>query len=781
MLNRQPIGLQSVSKRQVHQLAERSSIGSYKVVTKSQGLSTTPDKGVYVIDAVNYGSNLTLSGEQTVDGVALTDGMLCLPASQTTGANRRPYIVRAGTWEVVSDSIDKWRVVKARYGTSNSGLWELTNASAVTLGTTTLTWERVPYATLSANAIPYAYLPGVLRDSRLVMNDSHNDSAIGLTYSPSLDSGLTALLYVGGDFGANPSDVIGIIGQSNTSYGIYGTSEDDAGVFGVSINDVGVRAESTNGTPVFAQLTGNNVSGQELGYFANTGSNFSGNGVRVVITSSGHGVKVLQQGTGKAGEFSINNASNNTHAVDAATIGTGVAVKGYTQGTNNAAYFQIDNASSSASALEAVTNGTGYAFTATRNVNSASNGVVNIAQSHASSAATGVLVTQAGTGYGLRVSQTGGNGANSNAIYAIISTSSNQSACIYAQTNGIGPGVNGWNTSSGNGIQGDNNSSGNGVQGNATSGSGNGVAGRGGAGNAIYGLNTSTGRAARFVRNSSTGSGSAVLVEASNASDTQIAFEVTHAGNGRLISASFSANSVSADMVYLSHTGSSFSGNGFRAVITSSGHGVKIQQQGTGKAGEFVISNSSNTDVALDAATDGSGIVFKGTTTGAGRVYYGESQSSAPNDPLMELKSTNTGHNKAILKISQKGTGNIFEAWDDATEVFRISDGGISHVLGGLTGKRVAVTSATHTISAASVIIGVSPPTGGTTLTLPAADQDGQVLIIKDEGAIAGTRNITINRDGTDTIEGAASITINTNSGYVMLCSNGAGTWFVVG
>ncbi|MBL7988900.1 MAG: hypothetical protein JNJ94_12625 [Chlorobi bacterium] len=781
MLNRQPIGPQSISKRQIHQLAAPD-VRSYKIATQLQGGASATEKGVYVVDAVNYGTNLTLSGEQTVDGVALTDGMICLPAGQTTGANRRPYIVRTGAWEVVSDSLDKWRVVKARYGTSNSGLWELTNATTVTLGTTALTWERVPHAQLTAGMLPYALSSGVLRDSRLQMNDGSNDAVIGLTYSNSLDSGVvTSLLYVGGDLGANPSDVVGIIGVSSTAFGVYGASEESVGVSGWSENNIGVFAESTNGTPLYVRLSGNNISGQDLGYFANTGSNFSGNGVRAVITSSGHGVKVLQQGTGKGGEFTISNASNSTHAVDATTTGTGFAIKGYTEGTNSAGYFQINNSSSAAAALEATTNGTGHAFTATRNVATGTNAVANIAQSHASSEAAGVLVTQAGTGYGLRVSQTGGNGPNSNAIYAIISTSSNQSACIYAQTNGIGPGVNGWNTSSGNGLQGDNNSTGNGVQGNAGSGSGNGVAGRGGTGNAIYGLNSSTGRAGRFTRNSSTGVGSAVLVEALSTSDTQTAFEVTHAGNGTLISASFSSNNVTADMVYLTHSGSSFSGNGFRASITSSGHGVKSLQQGTGKAGEFTISNSSNTNVALDAGTDGSGIVIKGVTTGAGRVFYGESQSAAPSDPLMELKSTNTGHNKAILKVNQKGTGNIFEAWDDATEVFRISDGGISHVMGGVTGKRVAVTGATHTIVAASVIIGVSPPTGGTTLTLPAANQDGQILIIKDEGAIAGTRTITISRAGSDTIEGATSTTITVNSGYVMLCSDGAGTWYVIG
>lgn len=782
MQNRQPIGLQSISKRQIHKLTEQIGAGSYKAGVQSQATSVTTDKGVYAVDAVAYGTNITLSGEQTVDGVALTDGMICLPASQTTGATRRPYTVRTGAWEIVNAPLDNWRVIKARYGTNNSGIWELTNAATVTLGTTTLTWERVPHSTLVTNFIPYALTSGALRDSRFVMNDGGNDAVIGLTYSNALDSGIvTALLYVGGDFGANPSDVVGIIGQSNTAFGVYGVSEHSSGVSGYSENEIGIKAESSSGTPLYAQLSGNNISGQDIGYFTNNGSNFSGNGVRVLITSSGHGIKVLQQGTGKGGEFTITNGSNATHAVDATTIGSGFAVKGYTEGTNSAGYFQINNASNSTSALEAITNGTGHAFTATRNVSSATSAVVNIAQSHASANAPGVLVTQGGVGYGLRVSQTGGNGVNSNAIYAIISTSSNQSACIYAQTNGIGPGVNGWNISSGNGVQGDNNSTGNGVQGNAGSGSGNGVSGRGGTGNAIYGLNSSTGRAARFARNSTTGVGSAVLVEALNTGDTQTAFEVTHAGNGKLITASFSSNNVTSDMVDLSHTGSSFSGNGYRATLTSSGHGVKILQQGTGKAAEFTVYNSSNTNVAVDAATNGSGIVYKGTTTGAGRAFYGESQSAAPSDPVMELKSTNTGHNKAILKVNQKGTGTIFEAWDDATEVFRISDGGISHIMGGLTGKRVAVTGATHTISAASVIIGVSPPVGGTTLTLPAADQDGQILIIKDEGATAGTRTITISRASTDTIEGATSITIATNSGYTTLCSNGAGTWYVIG
>lgn len=55
---------------------------------------------------------------------------------------------------------------------------------------------------------------------------------------------------------------------------------------------------------------------------------------------------------------------------------------------------------------------------------------------------------------------------------------------------------------------------------------------------------------------------------------------------------------------------------------------------------------------------------------------------------------------------------------------------------------------------------------GAVTINLPsAASRSGYPLVIKDISGAAGTNNITINRDGTDTIEGATSIAINTDWG----------------
>ena len=53
-------------------------------------------KGTYVVRAA---SNITLSGEQTVDGEALVDGDLCAVTDQTNGVENGLYIVRTGAWD----------------------------------------------------------------------------------------------------------------------------------------------------------------------------------------------------------------------------------------------------------------------------------------------------------------------------------------------------------------------------------------------------------------------------------------------------------------------------------------------------------------------------------------------------------------------------------------------------------------------------------------------------------------------------------------------------------
>ena len=69
--------------------------------------------------------------------------------------------------------------------------------------------------------------------------------------------------------------------------------------------------------------------------------------------------------------------------------------------------------------------------------------------------------------------------------------------------------------------------------------------------------------------------------------------------------------------------------------------------------------------------------------------------------------------------------------------------------------------TASETIDAVrDVIIEVGTDTGAITVTLPSAAQLGKVYIIKDVDNNAGTNAITIATEGSETIDGAATVSI---------------------
>lgn len=91
--------------------------------------------------------NLTLSGTQTVDGVALVAGDRVLPKNQTTASQNGIYVVATGAWSRAADADTSARVtsgleVRVEEGTINAGLkYYLSTASPITLDTTALSFS----------------------------------------------------------------------------------------------------------------------------------------------------------------------------------------------------------------------------------------------------------------------------------------------------------------------------------------------------------------------------------------------------------------------------------------------------------------------------------------------------------------------------------------------------------------------------------------------------------------------------------------------------------------
>lgn len=105
--------------------------------------------GIDPKDAVRAATtaNITLSGTQTVDGVALVAGDRVLVKNQTTAADNGLYTVASGAWSRTVDGsqgeLSSGALVLATSGTANTATqWYLQTADPITVGTTAQTWTQ---------------------------------------------------------------------------------------------------------------------------------------------------------------------------------------------------------------------------------------------------------------------------------------------------------------------------------------------------------------------------------------------------------------------------------------------------------------------------------------------------------------------------------------------------------------------------------------------------------------------------------------------------------------
>jgi hypothetical protein len=101
------------------------------------------------VDAIAT-SNLTLSGAQTVDTVALTPGKLCAALGQSDNKNA-VYLVQSGAWVAVDTGIGTGLEVYATGGSANvNAVYGCDTTGAITWGTTTTAFTLKSSASGSA-------------------------------------------------------------------------------------------------------------------------------------------------------------------------------------------------------------------------------------------------------------------------------------------------------------------------------------------------------------------------------------------------------------------------------------------------------------------------------------------------------------------------------------------------------------------------------------------------------------------------------------------------------
>jgi phage-related tail fiber protein len=91
-------------------------------------------------------ANITLSGTQTIDGVAVIAGDRVLVKNQSAPANNGIYVVSASTWSRAADAstsaLVAAEVVSITSGTANGGsVWTNDFKGTDTLGTTAMYWS----------------------------------------------------------------------------------------------------------------------------------------------------------------------------------------------------------------------------------------------------------------------------------------------------------------------------------------------------------------------------------------------------------------------------------------------------------------------------------------------------------------------------------------------------------------------------------------------------------------------------------------------------------------
>jgi len=126
--------------------------------------------------------------------------------------------------------------------------------------------------------------------------------------------------------------------------------------------------------------------------------------------------------------------------------------------------------------------------------------------------------------------------------------------------------------------------------------------------------------------------------------------------------------------------------------------------------------------------------------------------------------------------------GDLYYTNGSGTAIQLTSGGAIISSPGAITSYTRSQISSNLVISPASSVVFFNVDTTiarSITLPLASAVADGRIYIFKDEDGTANTNNITINRAGSDTIDGQTSVVVDSNFGSVQVVGDGSSQWFI--
>jgi hypothetical protein len=197
-------------------------------------------------------ANITLSGTQTIDGVAVIAGNRVLVKNQDVASQNGIYVVAAGSWSRATDADSDAEVTAGMFtfvaeGTTNADSgWVLTTNDTITLGTTNLAFAQFSGAgqitagaglTKSGNTIDV----GTASSSRIVVNADNIDLATVSQTDTTGSAGASFVQTVTRDsYGRVTGVVSGSVQDASTS--VKGISSFDSGDFSVSSGAVSIKA-----------------------------------------------------------------------------------------------------------------------------------------------------------------------------------------------------------------------------------------------------------------------------------------------------------------------------------------------------------------------------------------------------------------------------------------------------------------------------------------------------------------------------------------------------------